>query len=75
MKDFLLAWQLASQRDCHNSGNEKPLDFELPVYSNGFLSVTTPLDFLSPVKEESSLFSGLAHGFAIGYTSQDAIIR
>lgn len=76
MKGFLLAWQLPSQGDCHNAGNKNPLDFELPVYSNGSFVYNSPSQFpLSPVKEPPSLFSGLTHGFPIGYMSQTAIIR
>jgi len=63
-------------RDCHNSANEKPLYFELPVYSKGLFVYNTPPYFsLSSVKEHSSLlFSGLAYGFALPGLSWIAIL-
>lgn len=61
---FELFKNSAKRRDCHNSANEKPLHFELPVSSNG-LFVTAPSNSSFPYIKEyfSPSFSGLACSF------------
>lgn len=52
-------------RDCHNSANDSPLCFQLPVYPNGFFVYNSPPNLLlSSVKEHSyPLFGTLASDF------------
>lgn len=54
-------------RDYHNPDNEKPLDFELPVFSSGLFVYNTFSQLpLSSIKESSSpWFSILDYGFVI----------
>ena len=63
-------------RDSHNSANEKPLYFDLPVYSNGLFVYNSPPNFsLSSAKEHSSLLcSGLVYGFSLPCLSWIAVL-
>ena len=63
-------------RDRHNSANEKPLRFHLPIYSSElFVFNSFPTSSLFNVKALfSPLFSGCAFGFPVARLSEVAIL-
>lgn len=64
---FLLPSKSLANEDCHNSVNEKPIHFELPLSPVDFLFVAVPPNsHLSSIKECSCpLFPGLACSFLL----------
>lgn len=62
-------------RVSHNSANEKPLGFKLPVYCNGILLLTAFSAFPFFYKGYTSpLFTRLIYGFAVACLSWIAIL-